>query len=53
MKKQVILDKIGTLYTFVDQGSIQSTDDMARAAFAVMKTRMHILFPEYFEVVKA
>jgi hypothetical protein len=52
MKKQVILDKIGTLYNFVEQGTTQATDESHRAAFCVMKSRMITLFPEYFEVVK-
>ena len=52
MRKQVILDKIGTLYNFVEQGSTQASDEDRRAAFSVMKSRMLFLFPEYFEAVQ-
>jgi hypothetical protein len=51
MKKQVILDKIGTLYSFVEAGSNRATEEYARGAFELMKRRMELLFPEYFEVV--
>jgi hypothetical protein len=39
-------DNLIKLYEFVVQGSTQSTDDMARSAFATMKYRMELLFPE-------
>lgn len=43
---QKIQDNLNKLYEFVCQGSIQSSDNMAKAAFATMKYRMEILFPE-------
>ena len=39
-------DNLEKLYTFVCQGATQSSDDMAKSAFVVLKYRMELLFPE-------
>ena len=44
--KEIFQDKLEKLYDFVTQGSIQSSDDMAKSAFSTMKYRMELLFPE-------
>ena len=39
-------DSLEKLYTFVCQGSTQSSDDMAKAAYSTLKYHMELLFPE-------
>jgi len=50
LKDQIVPIKINALYNFIKQGETQASEEFARAAFSVMKTRMEILFPEYFRV---
>ena len=39
-------DNLEKLYTFVCQGTTQSSDNMAKSAFSTMKYRFELLFPE-------
>ena len=39
-------DNLEKLYTFVCQGTTQSSDNMAKAAYSTLKYRFELLFPE-------
>ena len=47
--KEIFQDKLEKLYTFVVQGSTQSSDNMAKSAFSTMKYRIELLFSELVE----
>jgi hypothetical protein len=51
-EENALIKKLGTLYEFTEQGAINVKEEYARAAFLLLKRRIEVLFPEFFEVVK-
>jgi hypothetical protein len=51
-EENVLIKKLEALYEFTEQGAIYANEEYARAAFGLVKRRIEVLFPEFFEVVK-